>query len=714
MFAAADLPADVRRAVERMAAIEARGKVAEAFITVLAHAQEEDERAAADKRARGEANLKKLMDDHAPGVKSRMDGRFAIVRSYENWFTALQPMKRSVSWDAYAQAYNARELQLPNEVIVVFPKMSGRTVQRWVLDFERSGMAGLIDANDGRLRKDVNVFTTQPALEKAAIALLIARPHLAVQSLLDLIAQAAVDKETGEILFNVPSYHQTYRFLKAWKAKNAELLTAATNPDEWKNKHMVAFGDASAGVVRLNQRWEMDATPADWMLTDPDGKQRRYSASVVIDVFSRRMIVVLSPTPKTETHKFALRLALLTWGAPEEVWTDNGKDYQSLDFQETLRQLGIKHHTTNPFSPWEKPHVERGIQTILHSNLEALSAFVGHNVAERSAIEARRTFAERLFKKDQVVELALPAAKLQALINDWLQGTYEQREHGGLDGMSPFAMASSYRGEVHRIADERALDILLAPPAGKGTYTVTKKGLTVESGNFIAAELALYVGKQVAVRQTADLGELVVYYDGEFVCVAVCPERVGVQRAEIAAHARQLQKKSIQEQRKAAKGVKLDVDQMVESMLREGAEAAGKLATLPNPTVKHETEALAAAGAAHRALTGRTPDAAVPEDLKRFMAARKHAEAKQAEAPAPATKVHAIPETAQLRFRKWMDLDQLIANGGAIDDPHLIRWYGTYAQSAEFSAMKKRHLESTQAASSGNASTLAPVRHAFR
>lgn len=301
--------------------------------------------------------------------------------------------------------------------------MSDRSIQRWVLEFEKNGMAGLIDANDGKLRKDVNVFTTQPALEKATIALLIARPHLGVQNLLDLIVEAAIDKATGERLFNVPSYHQTYRFLTAWKAKNSELLTASTNPDQWKNKYMVAFGDASADVVRLNQRWEMDATPADWMLTDDDGTQRRYSASAVVDVYSRRKLFVLSPTPKSETHKLTLRLALLAWGVPEEIVTDNGQDYQARDFQETLRQLGIEHHTTAPFSPWEKPHVERGIQTLLHSNLEALDAFIGHNVAERSAIEARRTFAERLFKKDETVTVAISGQQLQALINDWIVGT---------------------------------------------------------------------------------------------------------------------------------------------------------------------------------------------------------------------------------------------------------------------------------------------------
>ena len=58
---------------------------------------------------------------------------------------------------------------------------------------------------------------------------------------------------------------------------------------------MVAFGDASEDVERLNQRWEMDATPADWMLQDEDGALRRYSVSVIIDVYSSRSLMVVSP-----------------------------------------------------------------------------------------------------------------------------------------------------------------------------------------------------------------------------------------------------------------------------------------------------------------------------------------------------------------------------------------------------------------------------------
>lgn len=700
VFGLESLPADVVRAVQRHQMMKTRAESSTHVMRVLADIEAQDTERTSIKQAKGEDNLKRLMVPLAASVQARFDGRFAVVKGWERWFPTVQPMSRNVSFSVYADAFNASAVDLHTSILEQFQPISSRSIQRWVLAYEKEGMASLIDHKDGKALKDINVFTKNPALEKTAIALLIDRPHITVADLVTMLEQASRDEETGDVLFEAPSYSATVRFTKAWKAKNTELFTAATNPDEWKNKYMVAFGDASEDVTFLNARWEMDATPADWMLIDDDGGLRRYSASVVIDVYSRRSLVVLSPTPRTETHKLALRLALLRWGVPSQIVTDNGKDYVSRDFLATLKALEIDHLATAPFSPWEKPHVERMNQTMLHSILEVYSSFIGHNVAERNAIEARATFAERLFSKDtKLVEMAMPAALLQARINLWLEGVYEQDRHDGI-GMSPFAKAAEYRGAVRRIQDERALDVLLAQPAGKGSYVITKKGLRIQGAQFLALELSLLVGKTVDVRLTEDYGQIVVYHEGQFVCVARCPERSGVSRKEIANHARQLQRQNIQQQRKEVKKTKVDPDALVSSYLRSKAEAAGKLTALPAPSTQHHPAALVASSFAARALDGAAATTSVPEELQALMN-RRQAE-RQAPAAAETPKVGVIPETPQLRFRKWLELDQLLTMGGTIDDAKLTRWYGSYPQHPEHAVMKKRHQESLAASEPGN------------
>ncbi|KVE36221.1 DDE-type integrase/transposase/recombinase [Burkholderia sp. BDU5] len=711
LFDLANLPADVRKAVERYREIKARGDAAGRTLKLIEQVRADAEAERAAKNQRAQESLKKLTAELPPGVQARFDARYEIVKSWETWFVTVQPMSRRVSWPTYTKAYNLKEIEVAAAVRSTIPSISPRSLQRWVLEYERVGLAGLIDEKDGRHQRDVNVFTKQPELEKTALALLIDRPNLGIQHIVNLLNQASVDADSGEILFAAPSYDATYRFVTAWRRKHDGLFTAATNPDEWKNKYMTAFGDASADVDRLNQRWEMDATPADWMLTDEDGVERRYSASVVIDVYSRRKLVVLAPTPKTETHKYALRLALLLWGVPEEIVTDNGQDYKSRNFIETLAALGIAHYVTAPFSPWQKPHVERGIQTMLHSILEGLSAFIGHSVAERSAIEARRAFSERLFKKGEAVTLAMPASELRALIEQWIRGVYEHAHHEGI-GMSPYQRASSYTGPVHRIEDERALDVLLAPPAGKGRYTVTKKGLRIDNAQFIAPELALYVGKDVAVRITPDLGEVIVYHEGEFVCVARNPERTGVSRAEIAVLARRKQREHVKQQMHAIKGTKVDTDRLVRDLVADKAAQAGKLTALPTRTATHTTDELKAAGTAARALDRVVPKADIPADLQRIIDARQAASQVQPTPESNVKKIRPVPETPELRFRKWQELDQLVAAGGTIDDPILTRWYGQYPQTPEFAIAMRKHRQASSPAVPGTA-TVATVTRAF-
>ena len=701
-------PAAIAKLIDRAEGIIAAGDKAARVQAVVAEVVRQQEEAAAARQAKGEAALMALVDKLTPGQRTRFDARLSIVQGWEVWFVRAQPIRKKAGLDLYACQYNADDLpalpQITAAVREAYPSISARSVERWHTDYSRDGLAGLIDKQDGHLTRDVNVFTRQPALYSTTLALLVAKPHIKNSDMLEMLRHAAVDEETGEFLFEVPSIWATDRFLRAWREKHPELLLAATDPDAWKNKAMAAVGNASEDVQRLNQRWEMDATPADWMLLDPEtGQHRRYTCSVCIDVYSRRMIVVLSRTPKAQTHMFCLRLALLAWGVPEEIVTDNGKDYLARAFTLMLAELKIKHYVTNPFSPWEKPHVERGIGVMLHSILEVLPNFVGHSVAERSAIEARQTFAERLFKKDSVVELDIGPEELDGHIQNWLVGTYHQREHGGT-GQTPFARATAWTGKVRHIDNERALDVLLMPTAANGgTRTIQKKGIEIERGWYAAPELfrKVEVGTEVLIRETEDFGQVVVYQGGEFVCVAICPERKGVSRKELAAHCRNAQAKRIKADKAALrKAAQVDPDKMVADLLRKKAQAAGKLASHPGARVTHNTPGLHQAAMAAKRIDGGAEAPALPADIARAMAAKQ----------TQPEKVTPLPETPDQRFRRWLALNETVEKGEVIADPKAQKWWGMYPQSSEFKALNKRH--QAQMNTGTTAATVVPVRTA--
>ena len=587
-------PAAVLKAIRKQEAVIAAvenpsglQKVMKVAMQTLRNIENDEAEKSASRQARGEAFLKALAglsDQEAQSLKAHCE----IAEGWQVWFAKRQPMKRSHSWAPYAQAYEFGEVPVSKAVREAYPEFSARSAQRWVMEYERGNFAALIDHRNGEAKRGRGIFSETPLLAAYAKKLMLERPGIKTEFLHQLLETAAIDGATGEVLYQAPSYHQVYRFQKSWVAENSELYLQMTNPDAWKNSAMLAFGSASEDVKALNQRWEMDATPADWLLMDTDGKKRRYTVSCVIDVYSRRAIVVLARTPKTQTHCFALRLALLAWGVPQQIVTDNGADYQSEHFKRILKALDIEHRTTNPFSGEEKPHVERFIGTLNHSILELLPNFAGHNVAERKAIESRRSFAERLARKGEIVDFAdvvdgsCSGEFLNARIQEWLLGIYHQREHGGL-GTSPFLRAAGWAGGVRQIKDTRSLDVLLARPATQGGQrTVQKKGIYLDGAWFIAPALArIQTGHLVDIYETEDLGRIVVHYENEFVCVAECPERTGVNRAAIAAEADVEQKARLKEARSRLKAETKsgpDTDELVQRHLRTKAEAAGKLA----------------------------------------------------------------------------------------------------------------------------------------
>ena len=69
-----------------------------------------------------------------------------------------------------------------------------------------------------------------------------------------------------------------------------------------------------------------------------------------------------------------------------------------------------------------------------------------------------------------------PIEEFQEKCDQWISDVYEKSEHSGLNGKTPlFGMPSEVRLTLHRIRDERVLDILLAPISKP--RKVLKKGI---------------------------------------------------------------------------------------------------------------------------------------------------------------------------------------------------------------------------------------------
>lgn len=601
--------------------------------------------------SRRQADLRQAGELDARG-QQRMDARLALVRAFEVFLPTVQGLPLAQARLLFCQHYRSGDVMVSPAVRELLPTVSDSSLERWARDIRTHGITALAGAYGNRAGS--SKVSSHPELREFVQAMMVAHPHVRASHVMKALrARFGRFGQSGSAptplpAAAMPSMRSLERWMADWREANAEVLMALANPDAWKNKYMLAMGSKSEQVTAINQLWERDSSPADVMCTDG-----RYSLIGGVDVFTRTGKLLVSRTSKAVAVGAHLRAMLLEFGVCDTDKTDNGSDYTALYTERVYSGLGINHELCPPFQPWHKPHVERFFGTFARDLVELLPGYIGHSVAERSAIEARKSFADRLMKRGEVVELRMTGAELQAFCDQWVDTIYHRAPHAGLAQRTPWELRAEHSHLVRTIADERALDVLLAEAPGRdGRRMVQKKGIKLDEGWFIAPELEAWVGQEVHVRYDPihhDLGTVYVFAAGasgeQFLCLAQNPDRTGVDRRDVAVKGKQLQRDRVQAERKALRAAakKVGVDQVVDEILRERASAAGKLTQLPvrNRTVHTSPGLQAAANAAQaaqqqprttadiehlaqvQAMRARLADEGVPKGAANDLAARR-------------------------------------------------------------------------------------------
>jgi transposase InsO family protein len=580
-----------------------------------------------------------------------------------------------------AERVNLAKVPVPKVAADALPRRHGRraltaaTLKLWALDYERDGIWGLTDGYGNR--KGGSKIEAQPALYRLVLGQMAATPQISGK---DLYALArAKGEELAAHGVEIPGLTTFQRFMRLWKAENHAIWAAATNPGAYKSRYQLALGSHHEHIVRLNQLWEMDSTPGDWLLTDG-----RHSVIGCIDLYSRRLMLYVHPTSSAEAVGRCLRRAILAWGVPEEVRTDNGKDYTSRHMDTAFHHLGIKPLLCIPFASEQKGTIERALQTVTHGVCKLLPGYIGHNVAEREAIRARETFAKRVMTPGETIEVSMSGAELQRTLDQWVEAVYHQDPHSGegMRGMTPFAKAAAWTGEV-RTVDPRALDFLLLT-FGE-TRNLTKNGIRWDNREYIARSgFEGQVGNAVFIRyDPADLGRIYVFSEDRFLCVAECPEMTGISRAEYASAARAEQKKLDSEKRAELKAMKKEqAKNPAEVVLKYRAKQSGKLVEFPRETTPYTTPMLDAAAEAARA----SEPAPMRIDTPEQIAVAAALDTIQAPVGGGSNVVQL--ETSRTRYLKWLKVDAEVVRGEHADGSETLRWWRAYQECAEFKAEK--------------------------
>lgn len=587
----------------------------------------------------------------------------------------------------FADLFNTGQLAVASWIRAEVKSLHPRTLKRWRKIRQETG-ASRLAVDRSRARRGTGILDRANAGEVKTyiLALLAKQPQLTAHHIRALVAdrfgvlklshpsRTALD-DGCEKTVPIPPVRTFQHALKAWRHEFRNALEAIRNPDGFKSA--IRFSARVANPAsRVNEVWQIDASPADVLCVDG-----RHSLYVALDVHSRRMIGLVSKTPRASAVGLLVRKCILAWGVPERIKTDNGSDFIARETQRLFAALAIEHDPARVFSPEQKGHVERAIGTLQRGLMRTLEGFIGHSVADRKVIEGRKAFSARLGDApEDTFQVALTSADLQARIDAWCGTVYANAPHAGLKGQTPFAVAAMSAGPVRRIEDERALDVLLMPVAGKdGVRTVTKSGIRVNDTHYLAGFLE--VGEQVLVRMDPqDMGRAYVFdISGmKFLGAAHAPELAGIDPAQAIAAAKAEQKRLIDariaDARKEARKIK--AADMAPAIARQAAREAGVLAEFPRRAETHETPALIAARQVADRHEGEPSHSAEIVAL----AARL-----QAEAAAPAANVTILraEETPHQRWQRARALEAALDRGEPLPGDELL-WLGGYREGPEY------------------------------
>lgn len=619
------------------------------------------------------------------------DARLAILQAYEA-FARGQRLNQQGCECLFVSKYQAGTFAIEKWVRDCIPSFSRRTLARWrAAAAEDSNRLGV---DRGAARKGTGTLETanDGAVHRFMLALLAHQPHLSAAQVVDQCRGEFGDTiqvvRGGGVVETVPMPPlRTFQVaLKGLKDANKVLLTKLTNPDEFRSKMRLAGTGTLRHVTEPNTYWQIDASPVDALCTDG-----RHAVYACIDIATRRLKLYITKTPRAEAVGLLLRKAILAWGVPAEIKTDNGSDFTARATKRLLASLGIEMTLSDAFSPEQKGHVERVIGTFQRDCVTLIPGFVGHSVTDRKAIESRKSFAQRLGEDDaKIFSINCTAAEMQAHFDSWSELRYEHRAHDALGKRTPFAVAAAASHTIRRV-DERALDLLLAPMAkGDGTRVVTKQGIRVNDIRYLNG--SIMHGTRVFVRHDPqDLGRVFLFgtEEGDFLGEAVNVELSGLPPEVMVKAQRALQLETL-----AGRAAAIEV---YRKHLRTGPNLIERARTVwlrdqpnvevfPRPEVEHTTPDIAAAlqAATHR---DRAPVSGLSEK-----AAETHARLlAQAEAPAaPAPNVTSLRrhETPHLRFRRALDLEGRVAAGETPETEDLL-WLGGYQTGPEYRTLRK-------------------------
>jgi putative transposase len=416
--------------------------------------------------------------------------------------TALSPDQRTRALERYRMLQPCVEIGVPLIHIVRHHGMSLRTMQRWLAQYRREGLAGLArrERSDRGRRHGLH-----PELKQLIEGLALRKPPPTA---------ALVHRQVREVAqrngWPVPNYKQVYRVIK--QLNPALLMLAHDGSKTYRTTYDLLYRHEAD---KPNDIWQADHTLLDIWVRDGSGPPVRPWLTVIMDDYSRAIAGFRLSFEAPSSIQTALMLRQAMWrkplpqwkivGIPSHFYSDHGSDFTSEHLEQVSIDLEMSLIFSEPGMPRGRGKIERFFRTLNQMLLCGLPGYTPAGLPPDHAVLALSVFE----------------AKLQQFILD----QYHQTPHSET-GEPPQARWEG-GGFLPRLPESlEQLDLLLLTVAK--SRKVRPDGIHFQGFRYLDLTLAAYVGESVIIRyDPRDMAEIRIFYDNRFLCRAICAELAG-------------------------------------------------------------------------------------------------------------------------------------------------------------------------------------------
>lgn len=341
--------------------------------------------------------------------------------------------------------------------------LSERTVRRYMAQYRRDGFEGLKPKGKGRKQADGPI--SADVLEQA----ILLRREVPGRSVAQII----------QIL-------EWEGFVQPGQIKRSTLQDKLSQKG-YSSRHMRMYNDTGVAARRFqhkhrNDLWHSDVKYGPYLPIGTYGENKQVYLVAFLDDATRSVLYArFVPTLDQSIVEQGFRDAIQSYGAPDAVFFDNGRQYRTKWMKRTCSKLGIRLLFAKPYSPESTGKIERWNRVV--------DGFLA--------------------------EVALEKPKTLDQLNDrlavWLSECYQHKPHSALtNNMSPEVAFRSDRKALRFVSTEALASAFLHCETRK----VDKSGcISFMSRKY---EVGLpFIGCQVdVVYDPADITELTIEYEG--------------------------------------------------------------------------------------------------------------------------------------------------------------------------------------------------------